>query len=137
MFNWIKRRKQSVASTSDLIASQPPGEIFPWPKGALLTAIDELVLAIPVALLEADQPMSEAVFGPDDMEVNIPPASETFFIRLRRGMSVSLAKSVQSFVVAEDRRPRRIRVTRPPEDNREEGSPRMESPPSAPTQPPN
>ena len=116
MFKWMRRRKQqAVASTNDLIASQPPGDIFPWPKGAVLTAVDELVLALPVALFEADRPMNEAVFGPDDMEINIPPGSETFFIRLRPGMSVSLAKSVQSYVVAEDHQPRRIKVTRPPE----------------------
>lgn len=115
VFNWMRRRKQTVASPNELIASQPPGEIFPWPKGAVLTAVDELVLALPVALFESDRPMGEAVFGPNDMEVNIPPDSETFFIRLRPGASVSLAKSVQSYVVADDHQPRRIKVTRPPD----------------------
>ena len=73
MFNWMRRRKQqAVASTNDLIASQPPGDIFPWPKGAVLTAVDELVLALPVALFVADRPMSEAVFGLDDKEAVSP-----------------------------------------------------------------
>lgn len=72
MVNWMRRRKQVVASTNDLIASQPPGEMFPWPKGAVLTAVDELVLALPVALFEADRPMNEAVFGSDDVEAVSP-----------------------------------------------------------------
>lgn len=92
------------------IATQPHGEIFPWPRGTLLTAVDEVVLALPTALLESDRPISEFVFGPDDMEISIPPGSETFFIRLTPGMSISLTKSVQASVVSEDLAPRRIQV---------------------------
>lgn len=58
--------------------------------------------------------MSEFVFGPDDMQMNIPPEGDTFFVRLLPGMSISLAKSVQSYVVAEDGKSRRIKVERPP-----------------------
>lgn len=112
MFGWGKRKPK--ATDGDLIAAQPPGEIFPWPKGAVLTAVDELVLAIPMGLFDKDRPMGEFVFGPEDMQMNIPPDGDTFFIRLMPGMSVSLAKSVQSRVVAEDAKPRRIKVTRPP-----------------------
>jgi hypothetical protein len=111
VFNWFKRR---VSSVSDVLAVQPPGQIFPWPKGAVITAVDEVVLALPVALFEKDRPLSEAVFGPDDMEVNMPPDSDTFLVRLKPGMSLSLAKSVQSFVVGEDKTPRRLRVRMPP-----------------------
>ncbi len=112
MFGWGKRKPKT--NDSDLIAAQPPGEMFPWPKGAVLTAIDDLVLALPMDLFDKDRPMAEFVFGPEDMQMNIPPNGDTFFIRLMPGMSVSLAKSVQSRVVAEDATPRRIKVTRPP-----------------------
>lgn len=112
MFGWGKRRRKS--SGGDAIAAQPPGQVFAWPKGAVLTAVDELVLALPMALFDNDRPMGEFVSGPADMQMNIPPSGDTFFIRLMPGMSVSLAKSVQSRVVAEDTRPRRIKVTRPP-----------------------
>jgi hypothetical protein len=44
----------------------------------------------------------------------VPPEGDTFFVRLMPGMSISLAKSVQSYVVAEDGKPRRIKVQRPP-----------------------
>ena len=109
------KRKPQPATTGELIATQPHGQIFPWPKGAVLTAVDELVLALPVALFDKDRPMSEFVFGPNDMQMNIPPASDTFFVRLMPGMSISLAKSVQSYVVSGDQKPRRIKVRPPPQ----------------------
>src|SRR5262249_7141311 len=34
MFGWFRKRPEPVAS-------QPPGEVFPWPKGWKLTALDE------------------------------------------------------------------------------------------------
>ena len=82
----------------------------------MFTAINELVLGNPHGAADKDRPMSEFVFGPDEMQINIPPAGGDifFFIRLLPGMSVSLAKSVQSFIVADDSTPRRIRVTSPP-----------------------
>lgn len=113
VLGWLKRKPQP-STAGELIASQLHGEIFPWPKGAVLTAVDELVLALPVALFDKDRPMSESVFGPDDMQMNVSPEGDTFFVRLMPGMSISLAKSVQSYVVAEDGKPRRIKVQRPP-----------------------
>jgi hypothetical protein len=104
------------APSGDVFVTQPVGVIFPWPKGAVLTAVDELLLALPIALFDPDRPMSEFVFAPADAAINIPPTGDTFLIRLTPGMSVSLAKSVQSFVVADDGKPRRIKVTRPPKD---------------------
>lgn len=112
MFGWFKQKSRKSVG-SDHVAAQPPGVVFPWPKGAVLTAVDEVVLAIPVALFEPDRPMSDFVFGPNNMEINIPANSDTFYIRLLPGMSVSLGKSVQSRVVADDSAPRRIRATRP------------------------
>jgi len=53
----------------------------------------------------------------DEMQMNIPPDGDTFLIRLAPGMSVSLARSVESYVVAEaaeDKVSRRIRITRTP-----------------------
>jgi hypothetical protein len=58
--------------------------------------------------------MSEFVFGPDDMQMNMPPGSDTFFIRLMPGMSLSLAKSCECYIVAEDQNLRRLKVKRPP-----------------------
>lgn len=112
VFNWL-RKKAAPNSDSDVLATAPPGKIFPWPKGAVITAVDEIVLAIPIALFEKDRPMAEAVFGPDDMEVNIPPDNDTFFVRLKPGMSLSLSKSVQSYIVGDDENLRRLIVRMP------------------------
>jgi hypothetical protein len=118
VFEWLKR-KPRPAPAGEVAASQPPGEVFPWPKGAVLTAVDELVLAIPTALFDPGRPMDEFVFASADAELNVPPGGDTFLIRLKPGMSVSLAKSVQSFIVADDKTPRRLRVKMPPQALRE------------------
>jgi len=112
VFGWFKRKQQQ--STDDGIpATHPPLKPFPWPKGAVITAVDELVLALPVALFDKERPMSEFVFGPDDMQIIVPPQSDTLFIRLMPGMSLSLAKSCECYIVAEDQNPRRLKVKRP------------------------
>src|SRR5688572_27976550 len=96
VFGWLKRKSQP-SPAAELIAAQPHGEIFPWPKGTVLTAIDELVLALPTAVF-ADRPMGESLFASADAQINIPPEGDTFFVRLMPGMSISFAKSVQSYV---------------------------------------
>lgn len=112
MFGWLKRKSHTV-SGDDIIVTQPHGVVFPWPKGAILTAVDELMFALPKGIFDKDRPMSELVFGSDDMQINIPPDGDMFLVRLMPGMSISLAKSVQAYVISEDQRSRRIRVTRP------------------------
>ena len=99
--------------TGEMIATQPHGEIFKWPKGVVLTAVDELVLALPIALF-GDRPMEESLFAPNDAQINIPREGDTFFVRLLPGMSISLAKSVESYVVSEDGKPRRVKIQQPP-----------------------
>jgi hypothetical protein len=115
VFGWLKPRPQTRA-TDELIVTQPHGEVFPWPKGAVLTAVDERVLALPTALFDKARPMSEFVFAPDGAQMNIPPDGNTCFVRLMPGMSISLAKTVQSYVISDDQKPRRIKVQRPPAD---------------------
>jgi len=117
VFAWFKRKQRETAIDGGIPVVQPPRKVFPWPKGAVLTAEEEVVLALPVALLDPDRPMGEFVFGSDDMELNVPPEGEVFFIRLRPGMSVSLAKSCDAFVVADDDKPRRLNARRPPANN--------------------
>lgn len=112
MFGWFKRKPQRVKA-GELFATQPHGEIFAWPKGAVITAVDEVVIGLPTALLDKTRPLGELVFVPDDANVNIPPEGATFFVRLMPGMSISLAKSVQAYVTSEDRKPRRVKFQPP------------------------
>ena len=113
MFKWFKG-KQLQSADDGIAATQPPMTPFPWPKGAVITAVDELVLALPVGLFDKDRPIGEFVFGPADMLMNMPPGSDTFFLRLMPGMSVSLAKSCECYIVADDKNLRRLKVKRPP-----------------------
>ncbi len=114
MFAWLKRWVKKPSPDTDGIACiATPGEIFPWPKGGVITAVEELVIALPLALFDKDRPMGEYVFGPNDMQINIPPDGDKFFIRMLPGMSVSLAKSCDAYVVADDKSPRRMKVRRP------------------------
>src|SRR5262245_23816643 len=102
-------------SKTEGIANQLPGEVFPWPKGTKLVALDDLTLAIPAAVLREDEQIGSVILGDEDMQIRLPTVPVTtpgarIFLRLRIGMTVWLAKSCQAMVVAEDKSPRRIRV---------------------------
>ncbi len=111
MFGWFKRQSESSKQPVEAIACQPPGEVFPWPQGTVLTALDEVIIELPQAAFGNAEAIGSVVLGPSDMEINIPLQGESFYIRLKPGMSVSLSKSCQGRVVAEDKRPRRFRLS--------------------------
>ena len=112
MIRKLLKRNIAKPKEGETLVSQRPGEIFPWPLGMELTAVDELTLALPKKLLDEGRPLETSVFGPDHMHVNIPPIGDTFFVRLSPGMTVSLARSCEAYLVGEDKKPRRIKVTR-------------------------
>jgi hypothetical protein len=109
MFGLFKKKPEAKAG--EKIASQPPGVIFPWPKGVVLTALDEATIALPMAIFSKDEPIGSVVLAPADIQINIPKTGDTFFIRVQPGMSVSLAKSCQARVVADDKQPRRFKIS--------------------------
>ena len=77
-----------------------------------MTALDEATIALPMAIFGKDEPIGSVVLGPKDMQINIPKNGKTFYIRLQPGMSVSLAKSCQARVVADDKQPRRFKISK-------------------------
>ena len=109
MFGLFKKKPEAKAG--EKIASQPPGVIFPWPKGVVLTALDEATIALPMAIFGKDEPIGSVVLAPADIQINIPKTGDTFLIRVQPGMSVSLAKSCQARVVADDKQPRRFKIS--------------------------
>lgn len=113
MLGWFKRKPQA-ATNGENIVSLRPGEVFPWPKRMLLTVVDELMLGLPKALLDPNRPFGEFVFASEGMKLNLPPEGEAFFVWLQPGMSISLADFVEAYVHAEDKKPRRVKVTPPP-----------------------
>ncbi|HEX4590497.1 MAG TPA: hypothetical protein VH120_11240 [Gemmataceae bacterium] len=112
MFGWL-RQLLAASKPNQVVAKQPPGHVFPWPKGTVLTAVDDVVFALPLAVFGDDEAIGSVLHGPKEMEINIPLEGNTFYIRLSSGMSVSLTKSCQACVVANDGRPRRIKVSMP------------------------
>ena len=112
MFDWLKRLFGN-ASRSEILMAQPPREIFPWPKGVVIIAVDELVIGLPMALFDKGRPMSEFMFGSNNMEVNLDPKGEIFLIRLQPGMSVSLAKSCDAFIVSDEKTYKRFKIREP------------------------
>jgi hypothetical protein len=113
MFRLFRQKPHSAVKREDPVAHQVPGETFSWPKGIVLTALDQATIALPMALFGKDEPIGSVVLGSDDIEMNIPKEGDTFYIRLQPGMSVSLAKSCQARVVADDAKPRRFRLMSP------------------------
>lgn len=94
------------------VASQPPGVPFPWPRSTRLLALEDMVLAIPAAVLGEKERIGDVIHSDHDAEICLPASSNDTLIhlRLKAGMSVWLSKSVQGVVVAADKRPRAIKV---------------------------
>lgn len=93
-------------AASEALVTLEPGQLFPWSKDVTLTAIDELVIALPLALFEDDDRIGEVLLCSPDAEINIPPSSDRLYLRLRRGMVAAIAKSSMACLVADDARPR-------------------------------
>src|SRR5687767_4000245 len=111
MFGWFKK-KPAPAPVEEQVTVQPPQTVFAWPKGTVITAVDEVVLALPMKLFDQDRPVAESIFGPDEMQITPSEDPGIFLIKLLPGMSVSLAKSCQTYVVAPDGAPRRIKMAK-------------------------
>jgi len=102
------------------IASQPPGQIFPWPKGWKLTALEDAILAIPAAILSDDEVIGSVIHADDDVKVKLPtgqnPESDAHIIMwLEEGQSVYLNKSCQAIVLPNhegDKVSKRLQLTR-------------------------
>ncbi|MFN8177765.1 MAG: hypothetical protein U0167_07555 [bacterium] len=118
MSGWIKKKPQAT-STGEKIASQPVGELFPWPKGWRLTALDEAIIAVPAAILGDTETIGSVIHADEDARVSLPTAAnatpgERIMIWLRPGESVWLSRSCEGVVVAQhrgDTAARRFRLT--------------------------
>jgi len=114
MFGWLRRLFEEVPKKPvEAIAHQPPGEVFPWPQGTVLTALDEAIIEIPIAIFGDDEPIGSVVFGPNDIQLNIPLEGDSAYVHLKPGMSVSLSKSCQARIIADDNRPRKFKLHGP------------------------
>jgi hypothetical protein len=86
------------------VAHQPPGEVFAWPKGWRLTALDEAILAVPAAILADTETVGSVIQCEDEVRLRLPTGAHTdpgarILIWLLAGQSVWLTKSCQAIVV--------------------------------------
>jgi hypothetical protein len=89
---------------STKIVHQPPGEIFPWPRGWKITALDEAVLAAPSAIISANEVIGNVIRSEDDVRLKLPAGADSvaeahILIFLKVGQSVFLTKSCQAIVL--------------------------------------
>jgi hypothetical protein len=118
MFGWFKK-KQKQPSVVATVAHQPPGEVFPWPKGWQLTALDEVVIAVPAAILSDHEVIGSVIHCDNGVELNLPTgphrtADARIMLWLRVGQSAWLSKSCQGVIVPQadgDIALRRLRLT--------------------------
>src|SRR3954447_8645912 len=118
MFGWFKRRPEQPPA-GERIAHQPPGEVFPWPMGWQLTAVDEAVIAVPAAILSDSEVIGSIIHCDDGVQLNLPTEPHTtpgarIMLWLQAGQSAWLSKSCQAVILPQrdgDTAVRRFRLT--------------------------
>jgi hypothetical protein len=103
MFGWFKK-KQEPPPTTEKIAHQLPGEMFSWPKGWRITALDESIIAVPAAIIGDKEVIGAVIHCGEEVRLNFPtepnsPQDARIMIWLLPGQSVWLSKSCQAVVV--------------------------------------
>jgi hypothetical protein len=98
MFNWLKRKPIGLREEW-LRAQQAPGVVFPFPKGAKLRPEEEVVLALPQALVGDDEKIGSVLLCDDDADFALNEEAGAYYVRLKPGMTFSLSKSCEIMVV--------------------------------------
>ena len=106
--------KKSEAFPREKFTTITPGIVFRWPRGAKIVAIDPMILALPKALFQKNEKIGDIVEADDEMEVAFPPDSENVLLIFQPGMSVTIRKNSESYLVAKDQTPRRVKIYEPP-----------------------
>src|ERR1035438_9654938 len=107
MLSFIKKVFQPKIAEGGKVALQPPGQPFPWPRGARLTALEPVTIAIPSAAIADGEKIGSVILGDADLERQLPtkPSETLIYLRLKEGSSVALSKSVQGVIIADDKTP--------------------------------
>jgi hypothetical protein len=100
--------------SNERIASQPPGESFRWPKGVTLTPLDEVVIALPGALLGTAEKIESVIEGNDDIEIKMKfgpdNKAEIIYLKVQAGMSVKINKTCEAMILSDNPQPKRIKI---------------------------
>jgi hypothetical protein len=103
--NWLRNmlagRQQKWARVQ-----QVPGTTFPFPRGAKLRPHEEVVFALPSAVISGDEKIGDVFLIDDDAEITLNDEPAVWYVKLRPGMTFALGKSCEVMLIAADERPR-------------------------------
>ena len=105
MLNWLKQRFLRTEQ-SWLRVQQVPGATFPFLKGAKLRPDEEVVLALPALVIAEDEQIGSILLCDDHAEIALNDKAGVWYVKLKPGMTFSLARSCEIMLIATDSRPR-------------------------------
>ena len=112
MLNWLKQRFTREQQCWQR-AQQSPGTKFSFPKGSKLRPAEDVILAIPAAVIAGDETIGSVLLCDDNAEITLNEEVGAWYVRLKAGMVFSLAKSCEVMLIAADNRPRFFDVLPP------------------------
>jgi hypothetical protein len=95
------------------IVAWTPGERYRWPKGWILTPLDEIVLVFPRDKFPEPAHLAAVLATDNQTGVAIRSDVERLLLCISPGVSVRIKASVETYLVADDDAPRQIRITIP------------------------
>ena len=105
MLNWLKQKIKGGGPDWRRV-QQLPGTTFPFPKSAKLRPEEDVILAVPAALISDTETIGSVLMCDAAAEIALNEELEVWYIKLKRGMTFSLAKSCEVMLIAKDSRPR-------------------------------
>ena len=112
MLNWLKQKFTGEQQKWQR-AQQVPGVKFPLPKGSRLRPEEEVVLALPAAIIGGNETMGSVFLCDNNAEIMLNEKAGAWYVKLKAGMTFSLAKSCEVVLIASDSRPRFFGVLPP------------------------
>ena len=113
MLNWLKQKLTGGQSAWQQ-AQQLPGTKFPFPKGAKLRPKEEVILAVPSAIIGQSEEIGAVFLCDNNAEIMLNEKVGAWYVNLKTGMVFSLAKSCEVMLIGTDNRPRSFEIL-PPE----------------------
>ena len=112
MFKWLSNKMRENQQIW-LPASQPPKLAFPFPVGTVLEAQEEVVLMIPKKVIEENEKIGEIILCPDNAEIALREDWDAWLVKLQKGFRLSITRSCQMMIIADDDRPRKVKIKKP------------------------
>jgi hypothetical protein len=122
MLGWLKRKTSESQQKGWQRVQQAPGAAFPFPRGAKLRPDEDVMLALPSALITTDETIGSVLLCDDDAEITLNDQVGAWYIKLKAGMTFSLAKSCEVMLIAGDSRPRFFHYLSPDKISTEQGA---------------